>query len=301
MNGRFVRSFYHVPIRISCTSRFECEGPIVGRSSVIVTISRSKRATSALTTIRLTHEGKTFMCKVYGTINSSVTETASSKACVRIKPRVNITSAGTFAKRMAILLLLTLAVNHRGKAISRGGYESVTRRLLVLPRALRSALSLMASSMRSLTRVFACTRGFVCVKHKIGCPATLRNTLGLGRVSCVRTRNCPTTRVGRKPVTLVSTRVPYIIVTAPSSACSGAIDGIRRVGTENNEVITVITRRSIAMSRVTSCIVGIPSTSRFLVPIVISVPLRLLTCRVTIGGNESISGPHGLTGSIAIR
>lgn len=98
-------------------------------SSIIVTVSRDNRATSALTTVGLTGRDNTFVCNVYGSVNSSVTQRASANACVRMNPRVNITSAGTFANRIAILVLLTLTVNGREKAVDRGRCRGVARRL----------------------------------------------------------------------------------------------------------------------------------------------------------------------------
>lgn len=155
--------------------------------------------------------------------------------------------------------------------------------------------------MTSLDHAFACTHGFVCLNHKFRCPMTLRNTLGLGRVDCVRTRNCPTTRVGRKPVTLVSDSVPMIIVTARGFVCRGILSGVRRVGTHRNHIVTVIDGNSRAVSGVTSRIVRLPRALRYLRPLLTAVPLRLLTCRMTMYGNGGISRPEGLTGSIAMR
>ncbi len=300
MNRRLVRDCYHVPICIRCTSRFHCHGPIVHSSSIIVTVSRSNRATSALTTVRLTHGRNTFIFNVYGSIKTSVPETARAKTCVRINPRVNITSAGTFAKRIAILTVLALTLTGRHKAVSRSRCMEVLRRLITVPSGVGRTLN-AGRRVTKLTGVFACTRGYLCLKHKCDCPITLRNTLGLGRVSCVRTRNCPTTRVGRNPVTLVSSRVPIFIVTARGTLCRGIVDGVRRIGTHHNEIVTLIAGKSAGVHRLTSRIVRLPRALRYFRPLITSIPLRLLTCRVTMYGNGSISRPHGLTGSIAIR
>lgn len=300
MNGRLVRDLYHVPIRIRCTSRFHCHSPIVSRDSIIVTVSRDNRATSALTTIRLTGDHNTFVCNVYGTVNSSVPHTARANSCVRMNPRVNITSAGTFAKRIAILAVLTLALTQRGRGVSRTRFLNMMRRLDHVPRGVGGILGL-GSGVTRLSGVFACTRGFVCLNHKCSCPMTLRKTLGLGRVSCVRTRNCPTTRVGRNPVTLVSTRVPIMIVTARGKVCRGMLDGVRRVGTHGKGIVTIIARKSAIVDGMTSCYVRLPRALRYLSPLVAAVPLRLLTCRITMYGKVSISRPEGLTGSMAMR
>lgn len=267
---------------------------------MIVTVSRDKRATSALTTVRLTGSRKTFVCNVYGIVNSSVTHTASANSCVRINPRVKITSAGTFAKRIAILALLTLTLKQRGNALSRRRCRQVIGRLITIPRGVQAILG-RRLFVTSFSGVFACTHGFVCLNQKCTFPVTLRKTLGLGRVSCVRTRNCPTTRVGRNPVTLVSTRVPIIVITARSPLCRGILDGVRRVGTQGKEIITMIARKSAIVHGLTSCDVRLPTALRYLGPLMTSVPLRLLTCRVTMYHKVSISRPHGLTGSMAIR
>lgn len=266
----------------------------------MVTVSRSNRATSALTTVRLTGRGKTFVCNVYGTMNSSVPHVASANSCVRMKPRVKITSAGTFAKRMAILAVLTLALTGRGKDVTSRGCLRIVQRLAIVPTGVGGVL-VDGPGVTRLSHVFACTRGFLCLKQKCDFPMTLRNTLGLGRVSCVRTRNCPTTRVGRKPVTLVSTRVPIIIMTARGTVCRGVVDGVRRVGTQGKGMVTLIARKSAMVDGLTSSYVRLPRALRYLRPLVTAIPLRLLTCRMTVYGKGGISRPQGLTGSMAMR
>lgn len=92
-----------------------------------------------------------------------------------------------------------------------------------------------------------------------------------------------------------------IIVTAQGKLCRGILDGVRRVGTHGNEIVTVIAGKSAIVDGVTSAYVRLPRAVRYLSPLVAAMPLRLLTCRVTIYGKVSISRPEGLTGSIAMR
>lgn len=88
-----------------------------------------------------------------------------------------------------------------------------------------------------------------------------------------------------------------VTVVARSQATNLAHDGLRRARSQNTTILAVISHR---LTRRSSGVV-VPSISRLLAPLLDIIPTRLLTCCADLNGNLSISGPHGLTGSIAMR
>lgn len=263
-------------------------------------LSRSNRATSALTNLHLSGRLNCLnSLTVYGIPNSSLIHRSSLTLVAGTNARVNITSAGTFAARLAILLVLITGLSHLGN-LSTSVRRSVIRNLRTLPDHVRRVLS-RSGHVRTLTRSFSSGRRTLFLNHNSRCPVTLRNTLGLGRVSCVRTRTCTTNRLGRNPLTLVSTSVPIVIITPGGRLLRGLGSGVRRIHTHNNRLCIFTSRSTNFMDDSGVRVVRVPRIRRIVTPVFCAIPLRLLTCRITLVGNASISRPHGLTGSIAIR
>lgn len=275
----------------------------MNRNSLMVVVSRSNRATSDLTTVHLTGRGNTGALTVMGTGNDSVTHRTSVLVCALTNPRVSIPSAGTCVARLSIVCLFTFRLTLTGRAVDATRYGQLISTLAGVPRTIRCMVSGYRSAYGFITAGLITASDLLCVNENLSCTLSVRNSLGLGRISCVRSRDCTTNRLGRNAVSLVSRSIPIVTITARASVVPGAVDGIIRIGSENTGIVLIYasTYTERLGSNITSCIVRVPRASRLLVPVATIIPLRVLTCCASVGENVSPSGPGGLTGSIAIR
>lgn len=300
VTGCGFRGVTNIPAFTRCTNRFECRSPIVSRGYLIVVVDRDNRATSDLTTLGRTGRDNTGAVDVIGIPRDSVTGVDSCGLLAGTNTRVTITAAGTFSYRLTVLGVLYLCVTE-----TQGTYARIFDRVTIgvdalLPGGVRHILR-GDSSLGTLTTSVGSVGGYFFLKHGTSCKISLRNTLGLGRVDCVSYINYPTDRLGRNAVDLVRGNAIYFNLVDGGSLLPGAISGLVRIVTHNTGMVIFTPRdlgRGLTRFR---AIVACPSSVPFLAPFVRIVPLRLLTCCITSTGNLPVSGPHGLTGSIAIR
>lgn len=135
-----VRRLTRVPIHMRLTSRFHCHRvPLIG-SNLIVIVDRSKRATSALTTVHVTGSGKLTALTIMGMVKDDVTHRTSGIFCALTKPRVSITAAGKCDTRLMTLSYVTIRFTGIGKLVASRRCDCCVSRLRAVPRGVRGIL-----------------------------------------------------------------------------------------------------------------------------------------------------------------
>jgi glucosamine--fructose-6-phosphate aminotransferase (isomerizing) len=241
------------------------------------------------------------ICNVVG---SMATREADGTLYTHAGPEIGVASTKAFTCQLVALYILALYLGQVRGTMSDEQRKKHIAELLRLPSLLDEVLK-TSKQIEDIASRFYNRTDFLYLARGINYPIALEGALKLKEISYIHAEGYPAGEMKHGPIALIDEKMPVVTIAPRDHVYEKMLGNIQEVKARGGSVIAITTAGDDTIWRMlngsTDSIVSLPPVPPALAPVVISVPLQLLSYHIAVRRGCDVDQPRNLAKSVTVE
>jgi glutamine---fructose-6-phosphate transaminase (isomerizing) len=297
----FIEQICRIPCRVEIASEYRYRNPVVGKNTLMVTISQSGETADTLAAMRLGKQlGYLATLAICNSPESSLVRESDLVMLTRAGPEIGVASTKAFSTQLTALGMLVIALaKHHGCDAERE--RGLVQRLIELPALIEKTLEL-DSVIHKLALRFADKQHALFLGRGALHAVAMEGALKLKEISYIHAEAYAAGELKHGPLALVDSNMPVITVAPNNDLLEKLKSNLMEVRARGGELYVFADPDSGFESSDGVHVIQMPRhVSYFQAPIVYTIPLQLLSYHVAILKGTDVDQPRNLAKSVTVE
>ena len=297
----FIEQICRLPCRVEVASEYRYRQPVVGKHTLLVTVSQSGETADTLAAVRLAKQlGYIATLAICNSPESSLVRESDLVMLTRAGPEIGVASTKAFTTQLTALSMLVIALaKHNGADAERE--RNLVDRLIELPGLLEKTLELDPVIHRLALR-FADKQHALFLGRGALFPIAMEGALKLKEISYIHAEGYPAGELKHGPLALVDADMPVIAVAPNNDLLEKLKSNLMEVRARGGELYVFADPESGFTSSDGVHVIQMPKHISYVqAPIIYTVPLQLLAYHVAILKGTDVDQPRNLAKSVTVE
>jgi glutamine---fructose-6-phosphate transaminase (isomerizing) len=293
--------------RIACeveiASEFRYRDPIIGGSTLVVTISQSGETADTLMAIRHAREQKAKIIAICNTNGATIPRESDAVIYTHAGPEIGVASTKGFLTQVAACYLLGLYLAQVRGSMYGDEICHVMKELAATPPLIQQVLDSL-QPIRDLAARFVDTKSVLFLGRHVGYPVALEGALKLKEIAYLHAEGFPAGELKHGPIALVDEGVPIFIVVPPQGRDQlhdKVVSNIQEVRARGALTIVLAEEGDDEVQPYADVLFRLPQVSTLLQPLVATVPLQMFACELATLKGYDVDQPRNLAKSVTVE
>jgi glutamine---fructose-6-phosphate transaminase (isomerizing) len=303
--GKFLlEQFAEVPTEVDYGSEYRYRRPIANHKTLTVVITQSGETADTLAALREAKAKGAKSLAICNVVGSMATREADGTLYTHAGPEIGVASTKAFTCQLVALYILAMYLGQvRGTMLEEQRKRHIAE-LLRLPTILDEALK-TAKQIEDIATRFANRTDFLYLARGINYPIALEGALKLKEISYIHAEGYPAGEMKHGPIALIDEKMPVVAIAPSDHVYEKMLGNIQEVKARGGSVIAITTSGDDMIWRMlngtTDSIVSLPAVPPELAPVVISIPLQLLSYHIAVRRGCDVDQPRNLAKSVTVE
>jgi len=241
------------------------------------------------------------ICNVVG---SMATREAEGTIYTHAGPEIGVASTKAFTTQLVALYLFALKLSEVRGTLSKAERCEHIAALMQLPQVLEETLKDIAKPVEEIATKFYNRSDFLYLGRGINYPIALEGALKLKEISYIHAEGYPAGEMKHGPIALIDENMPVVALATHDHVFEKMQGNIQEAKARGGSIIAVTTKGDTTLKELLGpddSLVAIPATHRLLMPVVISLPLQLLSYYIAVRRGCDVDQPRNLAKSVTVE
>jgi glucosamine--fructose-6-phosphate aminotransferase (isomerizing) len=303
--GKFLlEQFSGVPTEVDYGSEYRYRSPIVDDKTLTVVITQSGETADTLAALREAKSKGSRSLAICNVVGSMATREADGTLYTHAGPEIGVASTKAFTCQLVALYILALYLAQVRSAMSEEQRKRHIGELLRLPTILDEVLK-TSKQIEDIANRFYNRTDFLYLARGINYPIALEGALKLKEISYIHAEGYPAGEMKHGPIALIDEKMPVVTIAPADHVYEKMLGNIQEVKARGGAVIAITTAGDDTIWRMlngnTDSIVALPAVPPELAPVVISIPLQLLSYHIAVRRGCDVDQPRNLAKSVTVE
>jgi glutamine---fructose-6-phosphate transaminase (isomerizing) len=299
--GKFmIEELCGIPAEVDYSAEFRYRKPAIDGRTLIIAVSQSGETAD---TIAAMEEGKrhgSHLLALTNTVDSSIARKANAQLYTRCGPEISVTTTKCFLTQIEAFYLFAIHLAVRLGRLKPDEAEEMLRPAFVIPQQIEAVLTL-ERQIEKIARKYGKATDFLYLGRGINYPVALEGALKLKEISYIHAEGYSAGEMKHGPIALIDEEMPVVVIIPNDNVFEKTMSNLKEVESRNGRIIAVTDRRTRELEEVAWEIIEVPSTNRFLTPVLTTVPLQLLAYHVAVYRGTDVDQPRNLAKSVTVE
>jgi glutamine---fructose-6-phosphate transaminase (isomerizing) len=299
--GKFlIEEHCRIPVEVDIASEFRYRNPVITDKTLMILISQSGETADTLAAMR---EGKKRGAKnvaICNVVDSSIAREAHGVVYTHAGPEIGVASTKAFITQLAALYLFTVRFGRAINSIDRIKGARMIADLMHIPTLLEQTLE-MNAKVEAVAKRYMNAHDFLYLARGINYPIALEGALKLKEISYIHAEGYPAGEMKHGPIALIDENMPVVVLVPKDRHYDKVVSNMEEVIARGGRVIAVCTRGDEAIRQKAEMVLEVSECSEDLAPILLSVPLQLLSYHVAVLKGTDVDQPRNLAKSVTVE
>ena len=303
--GKFmIEELAKLSVEVDYGSEYRYRNPIIGNKTLAVAITQSGETADTLAALREAKGKGARSLSICNVVGSMATREAEGTIYTHAGPEIGVASTKAFTTQLVALYLFALKLAEvRGTLTleERRGYIDA---LMQLPQILEETLKATTKPMEEIAARFHNRTDFLYLGRGINYPIALEGALKLKEISYIHAEGYPAGEMKHGPIALIDEEMPVVALATHDHVFEKMQGNIQEVKARGGSIIAITTIGDTILNELLGekdSVVAVPATDRLLMPIVISLPLQLLSYYIAVRRGCDVDQPRNLAKSVTVE
>jgi glucosamine--fructose-6-phosphate aminotransferase (isomerizing) len=302
--GKFmIEELAQVPVEVDYGSEYRYRNPIISTRTLAVAITQSGETADTLAALREAKAKGARALAICNVVGSMATREAEGTIYTHAGPEIGVASTKAFTTQLVALYLFALKLAEVRSTLSAQERCDHIAALMQLPHVLEDALK-TAKLMEEIAGRFHNRTDFLYLGRGINYPIALEGALKLKEISYIHAEGYPAGEMKHGPIALIDENMPVVALATHDHVFEKMQGNIQEAKARGGSIIAVTTKGDTTLRELLSeadSLVEVPATHRLLMPIVISLPLQLLSYHIAVRRGCDVDQPRNLAKSVTVE
>jgi len=299
--GKFlIEEHCRIPVEVDIASEFRYRNPIISDKTLMVLISQSGETADTLAALR---EGKSRGAKNIAICNVVDFFFYVYSYCViytHAGPEIGVASTKAFITQLVALYLLTVRLGRAIGTLDRQQGQEMNQALLRLPSLIDETL-LLNPQIEQLARTYMNATDFLYLGRGINYPIALEGALKLKEISYIHAEGYPAGEMKHGPIALIDEKMPVVVLVPRNDTYEKVASNMEEVIARGGRVIAICTAGDTELPKKAEATLLVPPCPNDLIPVILTIPLQLLSYHVAVMKGTDVDQPRNLAKSVTVE
>jgi glucosamine--fructose-6-phosphate aminotransferase (isomerizing) len=299
--GKFyIEGHCRIPVEVDIASEFRYRNPVIDDNTLVMVISQSGETADTLAALREAKSRGAMVTAICNVVDSSIAREAGSVIYTHAGPEIGVASTKAFVTQLTALYLFTIRLGHANCTIDSATGQRMIKSLKKVPTLLEECLLLNAHTEK-IAKKYMNARDFLYLGRGKNFPIALEGALKLKEISYIHAEGYPAGEMKHGPIALIDEDVPVVMLVPKNSAYEKTVSNMEEVIARSGRVIALCSEGDEDIRGRAEDIIEIPALDEDLDPLLLSVPLQLLSYHIAVLKGTDVDQPRNLAKSVTVE
>ena len=303
--GKFmIEELAKIAVEVDYGSEYRYRNPIIDTHTLAVAITQSGETADTLAALREAKGKGARSLSICNVVGSMATREAEGTIYTHAGPEIGVASTKAFTTQLVALYLFALKLAEVRNTLTSSERCDYIRELMQLPQVLEDTLKTTTKQMEEIAAKFHNRSDFLYLGRGINYPIALEGALKLKEISYIHAEGYPAGEMKHGPIALIDENMPVVALATHDHVYEKMQGNIQEAKARGGSIIAITTKGDTALQEIlgeNDSIVEVPATHRLLMPIVISLPLQLLSYFIAVRRGCDVDQPRNLAKSVTVE
>ncbi|MGE5424212.1 MAG: glutamine--fructose-6-phosphate transaminase (isomerizing) [Syntrophothermus sp.] len=289
-----------IPVEVEYSSEFRYRNPVIYEDDIVIAISQSGETADTLAAIELAKSKGATVLGICNVVGSSIARATHAGVYTHAGPEIGVASTKAFTAQVAVLTLLALQIAQEKGTITKSRFHMILEELNSIPSKIEKTL-LLSDQIKSIAEIYKNVRNSIYLGRGFNFPVALEGALKLKEISYIHAEGYPAAEMKHGPIALIDEQMPVVVIATRKGTYEKVISNIQEVKARKGKIIAVVNEGDTTVKNLADHCIEIPETEEFLVPLIATVPLQLLSYYIAVMRNCNVDQPRNLAKSVTVE
>jgi len=299
--GRFlVERLAGLSSDVDLGSEFRYRDAVLGPETLVVAISQSGETADTLGAVKAARDRGAPIVGITNVVGSALARESTGVLYTHAGPEIGVASSKTFTATLTACYLLALWLGRRrGVLLAEDGRKHI-QGLLELPRLMEQTLE-REPEIAELAKEMAAYKNFLFLGRGLHYPLALEGALKLKELSYLHAEGYPAGEMKHGPIALIDEGMPVIALTPRDAPYERMMNTVEEVRARDGHIIALAHEGDRDIAARAARVMTVPATAELLSPILMALPLQLLSYHVAVRLGRDVDQPRNLAKSVTVE
>ena len=302
--GKFmIEELARIAVEVDYGSEYRYRDPIIDKNTLAVAITQSGETADTLAAMREAKGKGARSLSICNVVGSMATREAEGTIYTHAGPEIGVASTKAFTTQLVALYLFALKLSEVRNTLTPGQRCDHIKALMQLPQTLEDTLK-TSKQMEEIAAKFYNRSDFLYLGRGINYPIALEGALKLKEISYIHAEGYPAGEMKHGPIALIDEQMPVVALATHDHVFEKMQGNIQEAKARGGSIIAITTKGDTTLQELlgdNDSMVEVPATDRLLMPIVISLPLQLLSYYIAVRRGCDVDQPRNLAKSVTVE
>jgi glucosamine--fructose-6-phosphate aminotransferase (isomerizing) len=298
-----IEHWTRIPCEVELAHEFRYRDPIVGPTTLVVTISQSGETADTLMAIRHAREQQARVLAICNTNGATIPRESDAVIYTHAGPEIGVASTKGFLTQVVACYLLGLYLAQvRGTKFG-DEIAAIMAELEAMPAAVQRVLD-EAQPVLDLAAEFKDEPSVLFLGRHVGYPVALEGALKLKELAYIHAEGFAAGELKHGPIALIEEGLPVFVVVPPQGRDmlhDKVVSNIQEIRARGARTIVLAEEDDDEVKPYADVLISLPKVSTLLQPLVAVVPLQLFACELATQKGHDVDQPRNLAKSVTVE
>jgi glucosamine--fructose-6-phosphate aminotransferase (isomerizing) len=299
-----IEGFAGVPVEVDYGSEYRYRDAVVSPGELVLAVTQSGETADTLAALRVVKAKGALTLAITNVVGSMVTREADGTIYTHAGPEIGVAATKTFTSQLLALQLLALYLAQARQTMSPEAIRDEIDQLLRLPLLIEQTLREISEPIEKMAETLALRRDFLFIGRGINYPIALEGALKLKELSYIHAEGYPAGEMKHGPIALIDETMPVVALAPDDQVFEKMLGNVQEAKARGASVLAVVTQGDDRMREVlgdSDLAIAVPAASRLLTPVVLTLPMQLLSYYIAVRRGCDVDQPRNLAKSVTVE
>ena len=303
--GKFlIEALARVPVDVDYGSEYRYRDPIVSANTLAVVITQSGETADTLAALREAKKKGARSIAVCNVVGSMATRETEGTVLTHAGPEIGVASTKAFTSQLVALHLLAMYLGQIRGTLTPDQARPHLESLMQLPGLLEQTLK-VEPLMEEIAKRFYQRSDFLYLGRGINYPIALEGALKLKEISYIHAEGCPAGEMKHGSIALIDEKMPVVTIAPHDHVFEKMVGNIQEAKARGGSVIALTNDGNdgihALLDRSQDFLVTVPRSHPLLTPVLMAIPLQLLSYHIAVRRGCDVDQPRNLAKSVTVE
>jgi glucosamine--fructose-6-phosphate aminotransferase (isomerizing) len=295
-----IEDLARINVEVEYASEFRYRNPIISENDVVIAISQSGETADTLAALELAKSKGATILGICNVVGSSISRVTDAGCYTHAGPEIGVASTKAFTAQVTVLTLMALSLAHKKGTISESAFHALLTEIEDIPGKVKEVLK-SNSIIEKIAAEYAEAPNALYLGRGSSFPVALEGALKLKEISYIHAEGYPAAEMKHGPIALIDENMPVFVIATKGNSYEKVVSNIQEVKARKGKIIAIVTEGDVNVKEMADHVIEIPETHEYLVPLLATIPLQLLSYHIALMRGCNVDQPRNLAKSVTVE
>jgi len=289
-----------INVEVEYASEFRYRNPIINENDIVLAISQSGETADTMAALELAKSRGATILGICNVVGSSISRLTDAGSYTHAGPEIGVASTKAFTAQVTVLTLMAISLARKKGKLNESKFRSLLSSLEAIPQKVQLVLD-KSKKIEKIAAKYQNAANALYLGRGSSFPVALEGALKLKEISYIHAEGYPAAEMKHGPIALIDEEMPVFVIATKGTSYEKVVSNIEEVKARKGKIIAIVTEGDTQVKAIADDIIEVPETNEYLVPLIATIPLQILSYHIAVMRGCNVDQPRNLAKSVTVE